>query len=77
MPTSRIRASRKLGLWIHGKPIMLCAIAEWHQWRARHFLNAIFLDRRHCAASADWEARQAELEADGDPLADYRREGWL
>ena len=70
----RIACSRWLGRLLFGRPEMVCARADWHRWPVRHALNALFLDRWHCAAAADWEARQEREET---MLEEWRRCGWL
>jgi hypothetical protein len=52
----RERMSRAISLVLTGRNAMLCAIAEEHEWPARHVLNGMFLDRNHCRAAAEWEA---------------------
>lgn len=64
---ARIAVSRWLSRRILGRDELLCAHLEWRQHWARHAMNALFLDRGHCNASAAWEARQAP-----DPMAEYR-----
>lgn len=75
----RIAASRALARWWLGRREMLCAWAHWYRHWTEPVLDAVFLvilwQRRHCAAAADWEARQARKPEGFLDVA--RREGWL
>jgi hypothetical protein len=71
----RERLSRAISRTFLGRDEMICAIAEWHQWRARHIINALFFDRNHCRTMAEWEARQMQREITLVDLA--RRDGLL
>jgi hypothetical protein len=53
---------------------MICAEASWRGHWSRHLLNAAFLDRGHCKAAADYEARHGR---EPDEMEDFRRQGWL
>ena len=70
----RIAISRALSRHFLGRPEMLCAISSWHAHPSRHLLNALFLDRGHCASAADYEARQ---EREATLLDEWREAGWL
>lgn len=74
-PGWRVALSRRLGRLLFGEDRMVCAIADNRQWSARHALNALFLDRGHCAAAADWEALQAPRYR--DPVDRLRRSGCI
>jgi hypothetical protein len=62
----RIRFSRLLGRLLFGRDEMLSSLADQRQWRIRHGINALFLDRQHCARASEWEAG---LTPEADPLA--------
>jgi hypothetical protein len=70
----RIAISRSLSRVILGSGHMLCAEAAWRMHWSRHLLDAMFLDRGHCIAAADWEAR---LGREPGLVDEWRRWGWL
>ena len=74
MTLYRIAVSRAISRVLLGRPELLCALAEAYRHPGRHVLNALFLDRRHCERSLDWEARRGRP---SDPLDDWRGAGWL
>jgi hypothetical protein len=71
----RERISRAISRTFLGRDEMLSSIAEWHRWRSRHIINALFLDRNHCRSCAEYDARLMQREITLVDLA--RRDGLL
>ena len=73
---NRVAISRAISRRLLGLDVMLCAVADQRRLWIRHPLNYLFRwrDRDHCAASADYEARQ---EREPDPTDYWRSNGWL
>jgi len=74
----RVSLSRALARHIFGQDAMISALAEWHRWRCRRAINAVFAlrgDRDHCAEAAAYEARQCAKRPDFVGTA--RRQGWM